>query len=350
MWHRICLWKILFDKFRHHVYKFLLAADPTPELDAFFSTILPQLTDSSVKVMMTELRMTSTIGLARSRQQAEQWSFVLGAVNIPSVIEFENRSWVVKVSPIHEKEALQEIAEYMEENSNRPAPRLKKIIPLPVLTKYQPPTILLMGALMIFYAITGPWSAGNAWFAHGAVDGRQILEHGQWYRLVTGLTLHADVVHLFGNVLIGGVLVHFLCRLLGLGIGWFLILGSGTLGNFINIVFQASSHRSVGFSTAIFGTIGVLSGYQAINKRSVTFKEFLLPLGAGAALLAFLGAGGPRTDLGAHFFGLLAGVVMGALLIFLPPQRLLINKTVLQTSLFAASLAAVVLCWWLAVG
>jgi hypothetical protein len=41
---------------------------------------------------------------------------------------------------------------------------------------------------------------------------------------------------------------------------------------------------------------------------------------------------------------------MGALLIFLPPQRLLIDKTVLQTGLFTASLGTVVLCWWLAVG
>lgn len=294
--------------------------------------------------------MTSTIGLARSRQQAEQWSFVLGAVNIPSAIVFEKYSWVVKVSPIHEKKALREIAAYMEENSNWPARRPKKIIPLPVLTKYHPPTILIMGGLIIFYVITGPWAGNSAWFSQGAVDGRQILEHGQWYRLVTGLTLHADIVHLSGNVLIGGVLVHFLCRLLGLGLGLFLILCSGTLGNFINVLFQDTSHISIGFSTAIFGTVGILSAYQAVNKSSRGIKEILLPLGAGAALLAFLGAGGPRTDLGAHLFGLLSGAVLGALLTFLPPQKLLITKTALQTSLFIASLAAVVICWWLAIG
>jgi len=292
--------------------------------------------------------MSSTIGLARSRQQAEQWSFVLGAVNIPSAIVFEKYSWVVKVSPIHEQRALREIAAYMEENRNWPSHRLKKIIPLPVLTKYHPPTILLMGGLIIFYVITGPWTEGNTWFSQGAVDGRQILQHGQWYRLVTGLTLHADIVHISGNVLIGGVLVHFLCRLLGLGLGLFLVLSTGTMGNFINVLFQDTSHRSVGFSTAIFGTIGVLSAYQAVSKRTSGIKEILLPLGAGAALLAFLGVGGPKTDLGAHFFGLLSGAVIGALLIFLPPQRELIKKTTLQTSLFTASLAAVVICWWLA--
>jgi membrane associated rhomboid family serine protease len=297
---------------------------------------------------MSELLMTSTIGLPACRQQAEQWSLVLRAANIPSVIEFEKRSWVIKVSPLHEHRALREIAAFMEENSDWPPYSPKKNLSLPVLTKYQPPTILMMGALVIFYVVTGPWSDGNAWFSEGAVSGRQILEHGQWYRLVTALTLHADVVHLVGNIIIGGVLVHFLCRLLGNGLGWFLILASGTLGNLMNILLHGNSHNSVGFSTAVFGTIGILSGYQAISKRSAALKQILLPLAAGAGLLAFLGAGGPRTDLGAHFFGLLAGAALGGLLVFMPSQRILISKTSLQTNLFIASLAIVGLCWWLA--
>ncbi|MDX1776312.1 MAG: rhomboid family intramembrane serine protease [Desulfobulbales bacterium] len=297
---------------------------------------------------MSDLRMTSTIGLPVSRQQAEQWALVLRAANIPSTIEFEKRSWVIKVSPLHEKRALQEISAFMEENNDWPPLHRKRKVPLPVLTKYQPPTILMMGALVIFFIITGPWSGRSAWFAQGAVSGRQILENGQWYRLVTALTLHADVVHLFGNIIIGGILVHFLCRLLGNGLGWFLILASGALGNLMNIILHGHQHNSVGFSTAIFGTIGILSGYQAAAKRSAALKEILLPLAAGAGLLAFLGTGGERTDLGAHFFGLLAGAGLGALLVFLPSQRILITKTSLQTNLFVASLAIVGLCWSLA--
>ncbi len=294
---------------------------------------------------MNDLRMTSTIGLPASRHQAEQWALVLRAANIPSAIEFERRSWVIKVSPLHEKRALQEIAAFMEENSDWPPYRPKKRIPLPVLTKYQPPTILMMGALVIFFIITGPWSGGSDWFINGAVSGKKIFTDSQWYRLVTALTLHADVVHLVGNIMIGGVLVHFLCRLLGNGLGWFLILASGTLGNFMNILLHGSSHNSVGFSTAIFGAIGILSGYQAVRRRTAALKEILLPLAAGGMLLAFLGAGGPRTDLGAHFFGLLAGAALGGMLVFLPSQNILINKTSMQANLFIASLATVGICW-----
>lgn len=297
---------------------------------------------------MTEPRMTSTIGLPANRQQAEQWSLVLRAANIPSVIVFEKQSWVIKVSPLHEHRALREIGAFMEENSDWPPAGTSRKRTLPVLTPYQPPTLLMMGALVIFYVITGPWSGASPWFAQGAVSGRQILEHNQWYRLVTALTLHANVVHLVGNILIGGVLVHFLCRLLGTGLGWCLILASGILGNLMNILLHGDAHNSVGFSTAIFGTIGILAGYQAASKRAAAWKEIFLPLAAGVGLLAFLGAGGPQTDLGAHFFGLVAGAVLGVLLIFLPPQRVLINKTILQTSLFVASLAVVSICWWLA--
>jgi membrane associated rhomboid family serine protease len=338
--------EILFDKHKFHVYLYF---------EDVFNVRLKHL--CSVRHLrcgisgfykMTELRMTSTIGLPASRQQAEQWSLVLRAANIPSVIEFEKRSWVIKVSALHEQKAVEEIAAFMEENTDWPPYRPQKKLPLPVLTKYQPPTLLMMGALVIFFIITGPWSGSSEWFTRGAVSGRQIFEHGQWYRLVTALTLHADVVHLVGNILIGGILVHFLCRLLGNGLGWFLILASGTLGNLMNIYLHGSSHNSVGFSTAIFGTIGILSGYQAVSKRSAALKEILLPLAAGAGLLAFLGAGGPRTDLGAHFFGLLAGAVLGILLVFLPSQRILINKTSLQINLFGASLAIVGLCWWFA--
>lgn len=292
--------------------------------------------------------MISTVGLPANRTQAEQWALVLRAKGIPSRIHFEKGSWVIKVSLLDERRALEEIAAFMEENSSWPPLRPRKKTVLPVLTKYQPPTLLMMGGLVLFYLVTGPWSAKSAWFTGGAVSGGHILQQGQWYRLVTALTLHADAVHLAGNMLIGGVLVHYLCRLLGSGLGWFLILLAGTLGNLMNILLHGIPHNSVGFSTAVFGTIGILAGYQAMSRRAGALKEILLPLAAGAGLLAFLGAGGPRTDLGAHFFGFLAGIGLGGLLFFLPPQRLLIRNMPLQSILFNLSLAMVFLCWWLA--
>ena len=120
--------------------------------------------------------MIATVGLPASRSQAEQWSLVLRAKGIPSAIDFERGSWVIKVSLLDERRALEEIAAFMEENSSWPPHSPRKKPALPVLTKYQPPTLLMMGGLVLFYLVTGPWSSRSAWFDGGAVSGGQILQ------------------------------------------------------------------------------------------------------------------------------------------------------------------------------
>ena len=65
----------------------------------------------------------------------------------------------------------------------------------------------------------------------------------------------------------------------------------------------------------LFGAVGILSGYQFIRrvKRFGTSgwkKSAWLPLVCGIALLAFLGAG-DYTDIMAHFFGFVSGLLLG---------------------------------------
>jgi len=51
-------------------------------------------------------------------------------------------------------------------------------------------------------------------------------------------------------------------------------------------------------------------------KRTRSWVEIAGPLVGGFALLGALGAGGERTDLGAHLFGFLAGVIIGLAVAF----------------------------------
>ena len=63
----------------------------------------------------------------------------------------------------------------------------------------------------------------------------------------------------------------------------------------------------------LFGALGILSGY-ARRSRVVPWRGGLrrwAPIGAGIMLLAFLGFGGERTDVGAHVAGFAVGVVIG---------------------------------------
>jgi membrane associated rhomboid family serine protease len=172
------------------------------------------------------------------------------------------------------------------------------------------------------------------------------MQQGQWWRLITALTLHADLVHLVGNCIIGGFMVHQLSRTTGYGLSWVLLLASGALANLLNVAFRADGHLSVGFSTAVFSAIGIFCGLQIRRKKGL-IHALLLPIGAGVSLLALLGAEGGRTDLGAHFFGLGVGIVMGLCTKVFQLTEKIQTKTG-QTRLFILAVFMVGLVWVLA--
>jgi membrane associated rhomboid family serine protease len=161
------------------------------------------------------------------------------------------------------------------------------------------------------------------------------------------LSLHADGVHLLGNCLIGGFMAHLLCKTIGYGLGWLLLLLTGALGNLINITIRSTTHHSVGFSTAVFAAIGMFSGLQLKGGKSSPL-QIIIPLGAGAGLLAFLGTEGRQTDLGAHLFGFCCGIAAG-LLTRLSGLIKAADNNAMQRIFFVVALALISLCWWLAV-
>lgn len=290
------------------------------------------------------MQMTGMAGCTSGQQKANLWSLVLSAVQIPHTIARQGDAWIIHVPFSIEETARQEIAAFEQENRNWPPPT-HGIKESPHLSERQPSVVFLMGMMMIFHAVTGPWSAGSDWFRYGAVANRRILEAGEWWRMITGLTLHADPVHLLGNVFIGGLLAYFLCRLLGNGLGWLLILFSGAMGNALNVVLRGGSYQSVGFSTAVFGSVGILSGLQIGKVGSL--KRVILSLGAAVSLLAFLGTEGERVDLGAHLWGLTSGIALGLLVVKVPGflKRMAVSRYQLILEIFAG---AIVFGAWLA--
>ncbi|MEW6218866.1 MAG: rhomboid family intramembrane serine protease [Thermodesulfobacteriota bacterium] len=280
-----------------------------------------------------------------SRRRVETLAVVVSAAGISYRIDRDHAVWGLFVPAAEAFRARAEIARFEEEERAWPPPAQE---PVPVLSP-RPPTILLAGALAGFYLITGPWALDTIWFRIGAVASERILSHGEWWRLITALTLHADPVHVVGNMLIGGVIIHLLCRQMGSALGLFLVLLSGALGNAANVLARQGPHLSVGFSTAVFGGLGILAGQELWRRRRAAWRGMLLPLAAALALLAMLGAEGEHTDLGAHLFGLAAGLLLGlaaAVLPGSPPARL---PRPVAWALGIASLAVVVGAWWLAI-
>ena len=140
-----------------------------------------------------------------------------------------------------------------------------------------------------------------------------LILKGEFFRTITALMLHADVVHLAGNVVGIAIFGTAVGSIMGWGVGWLMILSAGIIGNFANAVLIQSGHISIGASTAIFGAVGILSAHQFVKKMRLAVGGGIkawLPLAGGLALLGFLGAG-KHTDITAHLFGFLAGSILG---------------------------------------
>jgi rhomboid protease GluP len=224
----------------------------------------------------------------------------------------ENGEWVLYTTEADLPRISRELAAFEEENHQSPVPAAD------VLTRVSPLSLILYTwGLALFFAVTR--QNPGRWNESGASTNVRILGDGEWYRVITALTLHSDFSHLAGNIVVGIIFAVSLIPLLGTGVTWFLILFTGALGNAINaLVYRGSWHSSIGASTAIFGALGLLVGcrvHSAIRdshefRRSV--NQLVIPIGAGFALLALLGTGGEQTDYMAHLWGFLAGIPIGA--------------------------------------
>jgi len=284
----------------------------------------------------------STVISSPHNEFIDTCSLVLSSKNIKHQIQRGNNGSIeIIVSPHLVERARYQLSRFLEENKNWPPPR---IVASHTSFPSRLPTVAVIGSLAFFFMITGPWRPGAIWFEAGANDADAILDGGQWYRLITSLTLHADVSHLAGNCLVGAILIYYFLQINGVGFGLLAILLAGSTGNLVNILAHGQDHLSVGFSTAIFSIIGMLSMYQVVEQRQPFGIRFFVPFMAGAALLAMLGSSGGRTDLGSHLFGLLTGLIVG-LLIAVNPVRQLRHSDFMQIFCFILTVCSLLVSW-----
>lgn len=235
-------------------------------------------------------------------------SLTLSAAGISHRIQvISDHHFEIFVSVSDLQEATDELQQYEEENRHWPPTQTYDSY-APIFRAMAP---IVVALLIYIYGLSGDWNKDSIWFAMGAGDSAAILSSHQYYRLITALTLHADAVHLLGNCVLGSFLLHFLLLAMGNGIGLFSVLVSATIANFINVLVHGPGHHFVGFSTAVFVVIGMLCTIRFAGNTRQSMFPFLMPVMAGFALLALLGSSGERTDLGAHLFGLLCGLITG---------------------------------------
>lgn len=258
-----------------------------------------------------------------TQQQADICALVLSSSGLPYRLRKDRGGWGVWVDETHYYQAVETINHYFRENKIQPEHSEKP----PALNMYM---IISSAAaavilLVVYVAVHMAGSADVAVTRFGASAYKII--NGQLYRTVTALFLHADEVHLAGNMISIAIFGTAVCTIAGWGFGWLMILVCGAFGNLINAFMYESGHISIGASTAVFGAIGILVGYQSLKSRSVAKKRFAawIPLACGLALLGLLGSGGVRVDIMAHLFGLVSGAAVG--LVYAAGVRNPVGKT-----------------------
>ena len=287
----------------------------------------------------------SEVRRCSSQAEARQLGLVLTAQGIPSQVMPMGDGVALLVKDADRDAAEAELASYEAENARPRRPT----------QPWRPASGGLEGALayiailVFFFAAQSKGAFGLDWVAAGAAHAGAIRD-GEVWRTVTALTLHADVEHLLSNVAFGGVAGALVVQSLGAGLGWTAIVLAGLLGNAANAVFlQTPGHVSVGASTAVFGALGLLSGHtqRYTNIRDPWRRGLrrMAPAAAGVLLLAFLGFGGERVDIGAHVMGFAMGL-LGGLALWRLPNRFQRGIWQIAGGVFAPAVIAA--CWLMA--
>jgi len=239
-------------------------------------------------------------------EQADTCGLVLSASGVSYRVKRGRKGWEIWVEESEYDTALAGIKQYFQENQDSSLPEdtdgqgFQKTY-----------TGIWFSVVLCAWYITYLSGPGRKLFIHTYGAASDAILKGELYRIVTALMLHADAVHLMGNMVGIAIFGTAVCGIMGRGLGWFMILLTGIFGNFINAVFLKTGHLSIGASTAIFGAIGILAGHQFLERFRQPGQRMKawLPLAGGIALLGFLGSGA-HTDLTAHLFGFLSGLVL----------------------------------------
>ena len=270
--------------------------------------------------------------------KAGDWGLVLAAAGIPYRLGARDGQFVLAVAPGDAATSEAALAAFDAEGAPKPTPPAPDVGPS-----------VLGGvaalALVAMYLVTGPVGDGSPWFERGAAFAERIAA-GQWWRALTALTLHADLLHLAGNVVAALIFVSAVGRWLGGGLGALVILAAAAAANLLTAAVHRTAFVSVGASTATFAALGLCAGLQVVRRlRGGARRKYAwVPLGAGLGLYAMLGVG-PGADTYAHLFGLGFGAAIGSA-VALGDMRA--PRTTVQLLLGAAALAAMAASWGLA--
>lgn len=260
--------------------------------------------------MDNELTEWTLVSSSRSRQAIIECELVLTSIGIETRLERNISGWLLFTRAEMANAARQQLALYRKENRRSgvqrdPSPRIDSGI---------------VGCIAYLGIIWAVWLLESSGLASrlsqdGAMWALAVREQGEWWRTVTALLLHADIAHLIGNSAFGLVFGILAGRYYGSGVAWLLIVLCGALGNYLNAQVQNDMFVSIGASTSMFAAVGLIGG-MFFRRRFLPgrgWKYNAIPIAGAIGIFAFMGIGSERTDVVAHFTGLICGLLAGVI-------------------------------------
>jgi len=246
--------------------------------------------------------------LADNSQVALEWSAVLESQEIPYESERRDDGRVVFfLEEEHFLPALENIRAYERER-----PFFQRVRELfaesrePLRLKDAFPAGLVSILLVIFYLAAPP---DSKWSEQGMLSAKFFTE-SHWWVPFTALGLHASPTHLLGNIAFFMVFGTAASIRFGGAVAVFLTILAGTAANLTTLfLFGDRVYNALGFSGAVFATLGMLAASRVMEKSAVekiSSFYFWIPLIAAAAILGSMGSS-PGSDLAGHLFGFLWG-------------------------------------------
>ena len=247
-----------------------------------------------------------------SYQEQETWILLLSSRRLPFRIWKTNGATHCFVPALIRDVALLEFHLYNQEEESRrhnrpssPPPHVRR--------GWQWAALAVLPLMFVHACRTGLFPAIPSlpppalWERLGSLDSARLYVYHEGYRCLTALFLHANAVHLYGNLLFSAAALAVAARRLGVGRICLLAVLGGTAGNALSMLFRTPPYVALGFSTAFFSILGLLCGLAGPWRGS----KPLVPLLAGGGLLALLGTEGAHVDYAGHAGGLLAGFALG---------------------------------------
>jgi len=188
-------------------------------------------------------------------------------------------------------------------------------------------TYALLIAIVAIYAVTylidqiGDPNVANPIYQYGVLNYTQVMQHGQWYRLLSAMFIHLSLAHVFFNAYALWRFGAIIEQIFGHVHYAIIYLLSGLCGSLASL--YLTKGISAGASGAIFGLIGAEMLYV------LRYREVLGTAGTGALrqlliLVALNFAidftannvqGGIAIDIWGHAGGFVGGILLAWLLI-----------------------------------